>query len=48
MSRLLFKYLSRKYDFSSAEDGCWYMNLVKKVPEGALVVPYAITDAKEW
>ena len=25
-----------------------HMNISRKVPEGALVVPYAITDAKEW
>ena len=48
MSRLLFEYLRKEHDFGSAQDGYWHMNLVKKVPEGALVVPFALSDAKEW
>ena len=48
MSRLLFKYMRRRRDLSPASEGYWHMNLSEKVPEGALVVPFALSDAKEW
>ena len=48
MSHLLFSYLRKDVDWSTKKDGCWRMAITEKVPDGALVVPYAIMDAKEW
>ena len=48
MSRLLFRYLRREIDLNPASDGYWCINLSKNVPEGALVVPFALSDAKQW
>lgn len=48
MSRLLFTYCKRKYDLSGGADGYWTMAITQPVPEGALVVPFAIMDAREW
>lgn len=49
MSRLLFVYSRKETDFSPRSEGYWKMAIMEdSVPEGALVVPFAITDAKEW
>lgn len=48
MSRLLFTYTRKEIDFSSSKDGYWRMAVMQSVPEGALVVPFAIMDAKQW
>lgn len=48
MSHLLFKYLRKEHDFTPKKDGNWKMAIGEPVPEGALVVPFAITDAREW
>ena len=48
MSRLLFTYTRRKIDLSGPKDGYWEMAIMQGVPEGALVVPFAIMDAKQW
>lgn len=48
MSRLLFTYAKKERFLHDPKDGFWEMALMKPVPEGALVVPFAITDAKEW
>lgn len=48
MSRLLFTYVRKELDFSDRKEGYWKMAIMQSVPEGALVVPFAITDAKEW
>ena len=48
MSRLLFTYTRKKIDFSSSKDGYWRMAVMQSVPEGALVVPFAIMDARQW
>lgn len=48
MSRLLFTYTRKEIDFSSSKDGYWRMAVMESVPEGALVVPYAIMDARQW
>lgn len=48
MSRLLFTYTRKEIDFSDYKDGCWRMAVMQSVPEGALVVPFAIMDARQW
>lgn len=48
MNRLLFIYVRREYDFSDHKEGYWKMAIMQNVPEGALVVPFAVTDAKKW
>ena len=48
MNHLLFSYLRKDVDWSKPEDGCWKMAITEPVPKDALVVPFAITDAKQW
>ena len=48
MSRLLFTYVRMELDFSGSKYGFWKMAIMQSVPEGALVVPFAISYAKEW
>jgi len=48
MSHLLFSFLRKEHDFSSSKNGYWHLNVLTPIPEGALVVPFALTYAAEW
>ena len=48
MSHLLYSHLRMDVDFHTSKDPTFVFGLSKPVPEGALVVPFAITDPKEW
>lgn len=48
MSHLLFSFLRKDIDFTSSKEGYWHMNLGSPIPEGALVVPFALSYASDW
>lgn len=48
MSRLLYSHLRKNVDFHTSKDKEFIFGIDKPVPDGALVVPFAITDPKEW
>ena len=48
LSRLLYSHLRMNVDFHTSKDKKFIFGLGKPVPEGALVVPFAVTDPKEW
>ena len=49
MSHLLLSFLRKKREYNKPESECWETSLGNDViPIGALIVPFAISDAKEW